>query len=219
MRREIIVLLGALGVAGCATTEMPLNVEAIRDLGDRNVHIVKEEPPSFGAITAGKGMFAALGAIAAHSAGKDLVQEKGIEDPSRRVEMLIVEHLHAKFGTKSAGQVLDYTDADKPSDSDEWAAAADANSVIVDVETKGWNFWYFPTTWSRYRVGYSAVLKLIDGHTGETLSQYQCNVSGPESDDAAPTYDEMLSDRAALLKQMLRDRADRCASDIIAKVL
>ena len=65
MRREIVVLLGALGVAGCATTEMPLNMEAIRDLGDRSVHIVKEEPPSFGAITAGKGMFAALGAVAA----------------------------------------------------------------------------------------------------------------------------------------------------------
>ncbi|MCG8546275.1 MAG: hypothetical protein MJE12_18915 [Alphaproteobacteria bacterium] len=218
MRRGFVILVGAMVLAGCAATEMPLGDKGDAHLRNHNVYMVKEAPPSFGAITASKGMFAALGAVAAHSAGSEMVRENGIEDPAIIVEQRIVRHIHAKFGAKGIGRVLDYTEKDKPSDG-EWNAVAGPNSVIVDVETRGWNFWYFPATWTRYRVGYSAVLRLIDGETGQVLSQYTCGISAPDSADAAPTYDEMMADRAALLKKMLAERADQCADQMVSKVL
>ena len=218
MRRGFVILVGALALAGCAATEMPLGDKADAQLRNHNVYMVKEAPPSFGAITASKGMFAVVGAVAAHSAGGEMVRENGIEDPAIIVEQRIVRHIHAKFGAKGVGRVLDYTEKDKPS-GDEWNAVAGPNSVVVDVETRGWNFWYFAASFSRYRVGYSAVLRLIDGQSGQVLSQYICAVSAPDDSNAAPTYDEMMADRAALLKKMLAERADQCADEMIAKVL
>ncbi len=217
--RRMLPLIGMIALAGCAMTEMRLSQNSMEQLGNRTVYIVKEAPPSFGAVTSGKAMFAVAGALAAHSEGETLVKESGIDDPSVQVENRVAQHIHQKYGSRRGVQVLDFTTADKPSDAAEWAAAVKDGGIVVDVETRGWNFWYFPATWSRYRVGYSAVLRLIDGRSGKVLSQYLCASSAPENADDGPTYNEMLANRAERLKKMLRDRGDVCAQEMISKVL
>ncbi len=220
MFRHLAVIGLAAALAGCATPEVRLSDQKDNvNLRGQSVSIVNEAPPSFGALTADKAMFAVVGAFAAHEKGRQIVAENGIEDPSRRVERKLAQHLRRHFQTRANPTVFDFTKTDKPHDYKAWAKANNTRGIIIDVETRGWGFNYFPTTWSRYRVGYGGLVKLIDAETGKVIVQYMCHTGGPEKAEDAPTYDQMMANRAAHLKKLLKERADLCVEQVKSKVL
>lgn len=220
MSRILIAVVLAAALAGCATKEVRLSdSKGNLNLRGQTISIVHEAPPSLGALTADKAMFAVVGAFAAHAKGRQIVAENKIDDPSRRIEQKLVQYLRRHYQTKANARVLDFTQKDKPGDLGAWAKTNNTGGVIVDVETRGWGFNYFPTTWSKYRVGYSGLVRIIDATTGKIVVQYMCQAGGPEKAEDAPTYDQMMGNRAAHLKKMLIERADKCIEQVKSKVL
>jgi hypothetical protein len=220
MLRHLAAIGLAAALVGCATPEVRLSdPKNTVNLRGQSVSIATEDAPSFGALTADKAMFAVVGAFAAHEKGRQIVAENRIEDPSRRIERKLAQHLRRHFQTRANPKVLDFTKTDKPDDFKAWAKANNARGIIIDVETRGWGFNYFPTTWSRYRVGYSGLVRLIDAESGKVVVQYMCQVGGPEKAEDAPTYDQMMAKRAAHLKKLLNERADICVDQVKSKVL
>lgn len=71
---------------------------------------------------------------------------------------------------------------------------------------------YYPTQWTKYRVMYTARVRLIDGKTGALMAQHLCKVE-PTDAKNPPTNDALRADHAALLKQYLHKAADTCVSD------
>ena len=94
---------------------------------------------------------------------------------------------------------------------DEASLSRDAGhkGVVLDVETINWMFIYFPLDWSHYRIMYVARARLIDANTGKRIAQAPCTYKS--DDKTPPTYDQMLADKAALLKTMLAAAANSCA--------
>ena len=220
MYRNLIAAGLAITLAGCATPEVRLaDSKGDVNLRGQSVTIVHEEAPSFGALTADKAMFAVVGAFAAHEKGRKIIAENRIEDPSRRIERKLAQHLRRHYHTKANPNVVDFSKRDKPDDMGAWAKSNAASGIILDVVTRGWGFNYFPTTWTRYRTGYSGIVRLIDAKSGKTIVQYTCQAGGPENADAAPTYDEMLANQAAYLKKTLNGYADTCVEKVKSKVL
>ncbi|MDH3701480.1 MAG: hypothetical protein OEU46_09215 [Alphaproteobacteria bacterium] len=220
MSRLLFAVVLAAALAGCSTPEVRLSDHKDTvNLRGQSVTIVNEDAPSFGALTADKAMFAVVGAVAAHEKGRQIIAENKVEDPSRRIERKLAHYLRRHYHTKANPKVLDFAQKDKPDDLGAWAKSNNTGGIIVDVETRGWGFNYFPTTWSRYRVGYSGLVRITDTKTGKIFVQYMCHVGGPEKAEVAPTYDEMMGNQAAHLKKLLKERADKCIDQIKSKVL
>jgi hypothetical protein len=78
------------------------------------------------------------------------------------------------------------------------------------VRTINWMFAYFPTAWTRYRVMYSARLRLIDVKRSQVIAEGSCSRI-PEETPNAPTFDQLVADKAALLKRELAVAAEHCA--------
>lgn len=203
----------------CAAQQIPLSDTNSPELSGRTVYLVREAKPSFQAITSGKAMVGPIGALVAAQEGTKLVETAGIEDPSQYIEQQVAKHLRQHYRTAQTTEIIDFRTTEKPSDLSKWAAENKVNSIFVDVETTGWGFLYYPTVWSKYRVMYSAVVKLIDVRDGKTIAQYQCSSVTKQPSEQAPTKDQMLANNAALLKAMLKERADVCLSEVKTKIL
>ena len=110
-------------------------------------------------MTAGKAMFALVGAAAMIAAGNEIVEENNIEDPASYIQSELAKELSKSYGFK-----INETDEKsvKTSKGSEIAKAFPESDLVLDVETINWSFAYFPTDWDNYRVIYSAKLRLID---------------------------------------------------------
>lgn len=220
MYRILVAASLLIFMAGCVSApQVRLADNPTAQLSGNRVHTVQEESPSFGALTADKAMFGAFGALAAHDIGNRLVRENDVVDPSIEVETALAEHLQGRYQVMPQGQIIDFREGDKPGDLGSWARENNVNSLILDAETVGWGFSYFPTVWSRYRVTYQARVRLIDASNGQVIAQHLCASSTPEHSEQAPTYDEMMGNNAAGLKAMLKDRVAACVEEVKAQVL
>ena len=80
--------------------------------------------------------------------------------------------------------------------------------VLLDVKTVAWGFNRLPNDHSQYRPMYTIRMRLIDTKTGAVLAEAACT---PAEKDANPaTYDQMLANGAAWLKQAYSAAAARC---------
>ena len=217
--RQFAVLCLLIFATACTSTKaVRLAEPPTASLSGKQVHMAREASPSFGAITAGNGMFAGVGIIAAYSEGDELVEQTGVQDPSLAIEQALIRHLRTRYQTGGPGRVIDFGE-DKPDDLGRWAQENNVRGLIIDVETVGWGFIYFPTVWSKYRVTYSAKVRLIDPQSKEVVAQYFCSGTAPEDSDTAPTYDELVDNRAAGLKAILGERAKTCVNEVQSEIL
>lgn len=215
---RVLALFLLVVTAACATPDpIVLSEPPTASLSGKQVHMAREATPSFGAITAGKAMLGVVGALAAHSEGEELVARNGIEDPAVAIEQALIRHLRARYRAGGPGRVLEFGE-EKPGDLGQWAQSNRVDGLIVDVETEGWGFNYFPTTWTKYRVGYRGTVRLIDVASRQVIAQYQCVLAGPETADEAPTYDQLTANGAAGLKAILNQRAKACVEEVTAVV-
>jgi hypothetical protein len=212
MLKKLIILSLAMAAFGCAGVKtIPLSDESIPMIEGRAISgSFADEKPGFGAMTAGKAMFGAVGAVAMISAGNKLVAENNVEDPAGYIYGALATELAKQYSLRLLEDNSITTSGTKL---DELTAQVSDSRLLLDVRTMGWNFVYFPTTWDKYKVGYSAKLRLIDTSTKEILAESMCSKSSHEDSDTAPTYDELVANQAAKLKQELRAAADYCVSD------
>lgn len=205
-------------VTGCATVNQPFNADTASAIKSQTVAVAgNNEKPNFVAMTAGKAAFAMLGAVAMIAAGNDIVKEHNVQDPAADIARALSARLGEKYGAQIAPASISLNSEDPA----QLAAAANGKArYVFDVRTAGWSFAYFPTDWTHYRVTYTARARLIDAEKKTVIAESICS-QVPQTNEGAPTYDELLANGAALLKSKLADAGKECVakfSDTMFKV-
>jgi hypothetical protein len=212
---RLAILAAAFLAAGCVSVQhVPMNGSSAEALKDKEIALSERPRPEFAASTPGRAAFGAIGAALTISEGNKIVKEHGIEDPALYIGKTLAAELQGRYNTRLAGKSVP-TDSDEAADIAKNANGAD---LVLDVRTINWSFVYLPTSWGRYRVIYTARLRLVEAKSGKVLAEGGCKRA---SDDAknAPSYGDLLANSAARLKQELLAAADLCISEFKSKVL
>ena len=216
MKKDVLLVGLFAMLSGCVSTKnIQISAADIKQLNPNNVAMTTRDKPDFAAMTAGKAMFAMLGAAAMIAAGNDLVKENQVEDPARYIQAELASALSSSYGFALSDSPAIKVDSDKPA---KIAALAPASDLVLDIETINWSFVYFPTDWNNYRVIYSAKLRLINTKAKSIVAEGFC-ARVPEEDATAPSYDELVANKAERLKQELKIAADHCIGEFKSKVL
>ncbi len=213
--KSIWIAVAGLTVVGCVSVNhIPLTTDVAGAINNREVATAKREKPDFSAMTAGKATFAMLGAVASISSGNEIIAKNNIEDPAVYVGEKLGVELSTKYGTRVSSKSVSVNADDVRTISKNNADI----DLLLDIRTINWSFNYFPTTWNKYRVIYSARLRLIDIKGERVLAEGFC-ARVPDETPNSPTYDELLANNAQRLKKELRDAADFCVGEFKTKVL
>jgi hypothetical protein len=208
--QRVVPLFGPLALAllaGCVSVEhIPLATDAAQTLRGREVAVASREQPDFVAMTAARAAIGGLiGAAVMAEGGRRVVENNNIQDPAHTIAQAIAAELRDAHQLRLAGSAISV-------DSDDVAKIAKENAggdLLIDVRTISWGYSYFPTTWNRYRVFYSARLRLIDLKNAKVIAEGFCSRMPEETPDA-PTGDELLANGAEVLKRELKTAADTC---------
>jgi hypothetical protein len=203
-------------LAGCASTKtVTLKSDALRGHEGGTVAVSSHEKPGFVAMTAGKAAFGMLGAMAMISAGNQIVSDNQIADPAENIGSQLVADLAALNTLKISSKAPAVA---KTGDTSALAKLYGDSDVLLDVQTVGWGFSYFPTDWNSYRVTYNAKARVIETRGGKLLAEASC-VRVPENGPEAPSYDQLTSNGAAGLKAELKKAAEQCLGEFRSKLL
>lgn len=196
-----------VSLTGCVSTRT-VGVPNDTAFGMRGKSLVVSQrtKPDFGATTPGKAMFGLIGAVAMISAGRAIVEENDIQDPAPFIAGQLRQQLVERYGLEpasGAGALADTTDTLK------LASLYAGADYLLDVQTINWGFLYRPNI-TRYRVLYSVKVRLIDIHAAKLLAEGFC-YRKDDNDPHPPTYDELLTAQASLLKARLQADAAECS--------
>jgi hypothetical protein len=214
MFRLLVVVAAAL-TAGCVSVEqIPMSASSAEAIKGKELVLAERAKPDFSAMTPSRGAFGMIGAAVTISEGNKLVQEHGVEDPAVYIARTLASDLQGRYSTR-----LSPKGAPVASDAvADLVKNAPGTDLVLDVRTINWSFVYFPTAWGKYRVIYSARMRLVDAKDGKVLAEGGCQ-RVPEHSPDAPSYDELVVNSAARLKHELRTAADFCISEFKAKTL
>jgi hypothetical protein len=207
--QRLVVLFGLFALAllaGCVSVEhIPLETGAAQTLRGREVAVASREQPDFAAMTPAKAALGLIGGAMMVEAGKQVVEENNVQDPAHAIAQAIAAELKDTHQLRLATNAISVN-------SDDAAQIAKENSggdLLLDVRTINWGYSYFPTTWNRYRVFYTARVRLIDLKSAKVIAEGFCSRMPEETPDA-PTGDELLANGAEVLKRELKTAADTC---------
>lgn len=216
MKKLFLASIILLFLSACVSTKnVPLDSAKIEQWQPSQLTLSKRNKPDFAAQTAGKAVFGAIGAVAMITAGNKIINENEVQDPANYIGDELAKALAEKYGVANVVR----SDSVVKGLKEQAVIEAYPNSgLLIDVQTINWSFGYFPTKWGKYRVIYSAKLRLIDGDAGTLLAEGFCS-RVPKYDETAPTKDELLGDSAARLKKELSIAANDCIKQLKANVL
>ncbi len=212
--KYLLAVMLLLSVTGCVSTKnVPMADNHLENMKGSQISLAKRELPGFGAMTAGKAMFGAIGGMAMISAGNQIVAENNVEDPAIYIAQSLAGDL-VGFGLT----VSDENVAVSANSTSKVVKTPFNADYLLDIQTVNWSFGYFPTDWDNYRVIYSAKLRLINGKTKRVEAEGFCS-RVPDQDENSPSYDELLANNAERLKQELKVAADYCIGEFKTNVL
>ncbi|QTP57429.1 hypothetical protein HNO53_01035 [Billgrantia antri] len=192
-----------------------MDTAKVEQTSPSSITISSRERPSFMAMTAGKAMVGGLvGAAAMVIAGNNLVEENEIEDPAGQISSGLAASLAERLGIAQVDENGFVTKETAVAGLSKDYAASD---LLVDVETLGWGFTYYPFAMRTYDVTYSARLKVIDTRSMQAVAEAHCN-RWPERNDDSPSHAELLANGAERLKQDLSAAADSCLREFENKI-
>jgi len=202
-------------LAGCVSTKtVELPLERQSKWQGKTVALTDRPRAGFVAMTAGKAAFAVIGVAAMVSAGKTIVEENGIEDPAPHLArdlLVVAEKQYAVVAATTPPVKIDTTDIAQ------LAHAAAGADILLDVQGVAIDFRYLPVQWGHYVVDTSYKLRIIDVANSSLIAEGFCRQSLPETD--AKTKDELLANKAALLKSTIDKQRDKCLDELKQKVL
>lgn len=207
MRKLTLFVLSAAMLSGCATVnKQSIGTQGAAALKNQSLAQTTRSKPDFAAMTAGKAMFALVGAFAMISEGNDIINKNNVDNPADAIAGALARGLAEKHGAQYApsSMLVATNDASKIA-----AAAKDKARFVIDVETLNWSFGYFASAPSHYRVIYSARARLIDVEKNAVVAEGACR-HFPDDTKGAPTYDELTANQAALLKSTLAEITGAC---------
>lgn len=199
MAAKIALLsLSALLTACVNPHNVPLSSERANDLRGSRLTISKRDAPAFAAMTPGKATLGLLGAAAMIADGNSKIRTNAVADPADSIAKEIASAVAAKNGAKV---IASNRKASGESSKAIASAYSDADYVI-DVRTINWSCIYYPMNFARYRVLYSAKLRLIETRTGKVLCEgFHARI--PDDKQNAPSYSQLWANNASILKSEL----------------
>ncbi|GAB3515604.1 hypothetical protein [Pseudoxanthomonas daejeonensis] len=206
------------GLLLCAATasakEKPIALSELdaATLQGKTIALTVHERPSFIAFTAGKATLGLLGTAAMVSAGNNIVDENGVEDPAILVRRQLAQALADRYGAIVLEPDAVASKAKKPKD---LAALHPEADFVFDVRSAGWQFIYFPSNWDNYWMGYNVQTQLIDTRTGRPLASMACGAHTKEHANP-PSRDQLLEQEARLLKDVTQHLGWTCVH-VLAK--
>jgi hypothetical protein len=210
------LFLGLIMLAGCVSTKnVTVSNDRTKEWQGKTIAVTTRPRADFVAMTAGKAAFALVGAVAMIEAGKAIVNENEIEDPAPVLAQSLIKAAETHYGViaaTNASASVDTTDVPK------LAHAAGGADLLLDVQSLGNQFRYFPTDWSHYAVDSAFKVRLIDVHAGSLLAEGFCRQT-TQKDPSPPTKSELLADQAATLKSILATQRDACLQQLEKDVL
>ncbi len=203
-------------LSGCVTVNhKPMTKESSERLQSKTVTVTRYATADFGAMTPGKAALGLIGAAAMISEGNEIIKKNDIPDPAVGIGDQLLRVAQAKRSI-----VVVQPKAGAAATSDDIAALLTAYpgaDYILDVKTINWMIGYYPTNWNGYRLIYSARVRVIEAATREVAAESLC--STVQGDDAnPPTYDQLLENKAVMLKNLMEAATTKCA-ELIAKEL
>ncbi len=205
------LLLGSLILAGCVSTRnASLSADHTKVLQGKTIALSTRPRADFVAMTAGKAAFALVGAVAMIEAGNAIVKNNGIDDPTTLLGQSLLSEAEVRYGVVTAtppSVAIDTTDLAK------MAHTAGNADLLLDVQSLGSQFRYFPTDWSHYAVDSAFKVRLLDVHSESLIAEGFCRQT-TQKDPAPPTKDELLADNAARLKAILATQRDACLQQL-----
>ncbi|MFQ3789861.1 hypothetical protein [Halomonas sp. A29] len=216
MYKGVAVFFLGFMLVGCASTNtVPMDTAKVEQTSPSSITISSREKPSFVAMTTGKAMVGGLvGYAAMVIAGNNIVEENEIEDPAGRISSGLAASLAERLGIEQMDESGFVTKEKSVAGLARDYAASD---LLVDVETLGWGFSYYPSAMRTYDVAYSARLKVIDTRSMQTIAEAHCSRSPSKTYDS-PSHAELLANGAERLKQELMVAADSCLREFENKI-
>jgi hypothetical protein len=198
-KRILLALMVAIPVLVSAKDKIsPLSEADAAALKGKTVAVTRHEKASFTAMTAGKATFALIGGAAMVVAGNKIVADNDIADPADVLERELIPAIVKQYGLQLREGPAPVIKVSKPK-----AVAASQADVdyVLDVESFGWMFAYFPTDWNSYWINYIGHVQLIERTSGKVVANGVCNTS-TKPNPAPPTKEAMLDNNAQLLKDV-----------------
>jgi uncharacterized protein YcfJ len=214
MRKSFTVAAIATLLVACAPVPTK-SINSAAGLQGKRLAITSHPIADFSAGTAGKAMFAMVGAIAMIHAGNEMVRQDQIEDPAIRISQRLSNDLAKTQGVILLPPSGSVASSDDPATLVKTYPGAD---LLLDVKTYAWSYIYYPTKWGSYRVNYDANVRLLDGKSGEVIAQQTCKVD-PTDPNNPPSLEALRANQSALLKQLLSKAADTCVGNVEQQVL
>jgi hypothetical protein len=223
MRRWVPLLLSLW--VGCSKQLAPLDASVLKARNVRTIGVVATPMPdflvqrqgapivamTFGFVVAmaalekdGPAVAPALGVTSGAKRGNRVV------DPSSVIATRLAGVLASKYGLVMQTPKSRFVGADVRWDTD----------FIVQVTTTQWGMSDSSVDWSHYRAYYAGALEVRDGRDGQLIVSGECTMPVfMASSGGAPTYDQMMAGKAALLKKQLSVEVDSCAQELSRKFL
>lgn len=216
MYKGIAIFFLGFMLVGCASTKtVPMDTAKVEQTSPASITISSREKPSFAAMTAGKAMVGGLvGAAAMIISGNNIVEENKIEDPASHISSGLAASLAERLGIEEVEESGIVTKESGVAGLSRDYASSD---LLVDVETLGWGFSYYPFAMRTYHVPYSARLKVIDTRSMQAVAEAHCS-RRPDKTDDSPSHAELLANGAERLKQELVAAADSCMREFENKI-
>jgi hypothetical protein len=215
MLRILVLVCAVAATAGCVSVQhLPMDAASADSMKGKEMVLAERPRPDFAAMTPTKAMFGAIGGAAMVGEGNDIVKANAVQDPAIYIGESLAEALGTRYSIRRSPKGVPVV-TDETADLAKVGAASD---LALDVRTINWSMAYYPTSWGKYRVIYSARLRLLDTKSGKVLAEGGC-ARVPDEIATAPSYDELLANNAERLKQELRTAAEFCVNEFRTKTL
>lgn len=214
--KGISLALVTILATGCTSfNKKTIETQAIESLRDQTLTYTVRDKPDFAAMTPGKAMLGLIGAIAMVSEGNSIIAKNNVPDPAVSIADGLAKALDSAHSSRVVTPPVKVDSADL---STILSAANNKARFLIDTQTVDWQITYFPTSYSKYRVGYAAKARLIDSETRTVIAEGFCRRI-PENKELASSYEELLANDALLLKKELAIAADECVNSMKAEML
>jgi hypothetical protein len=212
VKASAISIVAIVFLGGCATVSTPFPKDVSAQLQGKTLVRSHYSAPDFTAFSAGKGVFVGLLGIPSMIAeGNSIIKENDISDPAIEISQALSKKIASTHAMKAVESSLVAASDDTKALKTIYTGA----DYLLDVKTSNWAFIYYPTDWSHYKVTYRARLRLIDAARKTVVAESSC-LSEQGDEAKRPTKEQLLDDRARLLKSYLAKAASACA-DVFAR--
>jgi len=191
----------------------------IQGVDGKSILLVQRPDPGFELVTSGgsvAGAFAffgpghsAGGRSAIQDAGRRVVADDQIEDPSVALGAALVGDMAVAYGLQVSDENARIVQDDKELEAIRKSKQID---LILEVYTEAWRTYYF-LDFKHYDVWYYAKVRLIDGRTGSVIRSAKC-ARKPDKTASSPTINELLADNGLKLRAAVEKAKQLCLAAV-----